>query len=184
MWRDETADGRVTVSLLPGQSEIFVFGDEAAADLAEFPALTEVPMAVSSFEIQVANSEDLEAYQPYKTTDKLVSITAASELPHFSGKMRYTFTLDVDAVPAGATLDLGRVGQTARVWVNGVDVGIRVTEPYAYSVEALLTEGKNTITVEVANTLVGKVRDGFSYHMAIPPSGLLGPVKLLQAEKV
>ena len=183
LWRDQTADGRVSVRLLPGQSEIFVFGDEAAADLAQLPALTEVPMAVSAYEIEVAHSEDLTAYEPYKTTDQLFSITAADELPHFSGKMRYTFTLDVEEVYAGATLDLGRVGQTARLWVNGTDVGIRITEPYAFPVADLLTKGRNTVTVEVSNTLVGKVRDGFSCHMAIPPSGLLGPVKLLAAEK-
>ena len=77
-------------------------------------------------------------------------------------------------------MDLGRVGQTARVWVNGRDAGIRITEPYAYSVADLLTDGENTVTVEIANTLVGKVRDRFSSRLAIPPSGLLGPGRLFK----
>ena len=94
--------------------------------------------------------------------------------------MRYTFTLCTDGGWEGAWLDLGRVGQTARLWVNGHDAGIRITAPYAFPVGHLLTEGENTVTVEVANTLVGKVRDGFSYHMTLTPSGLLGPVRLMQ----
>ena len=183
-YRDETAvgpaNGRVTLNLMPGQSEIFVFGDEAAADLPVLPALTEDRIFAPAFEIEVAHSEDLDVYTPYKTTDKLVSITAPDELPHFSGKMRYSFTLDLDAVPAGATLDLGIVGQTARVWVNGRDAGIRITAPYTYPVAELLTVGENHIIVEVANTLVGKIRDYFSNHIAIPPSGLLGPVRLMK----
>ena len=93
--------------------------------------------------------------------------------------MRYTFTLELDTIPQNAILDLGRVGQTARVTVNGADAGIRIVPPYIYPISHLIREGENTVTVEVANTLVGKVRDGFSYHMPLLPSGLLGPVKLL-----
>ncbi|MBE6652691.1 MAG: glycosyl transferase family 2 [Ruminococcaceae bacterium] len=180
--RDATADGRVTLSLFPGQSEIFVFGDEASAELPLRPALLEARILSPTYTIELADSEDLTAYKLYKTTDSLVNVTSAHECPHFSGKMRYTFTLDLNAVPEGAALDLGTVGQTARVWVNNRDAGIRITAPYVYPVADLLTVGGNRITVEVANTLVGKDRDGFSYHIAIPPSGLLGPVKLLSAE--
>ena len=178
--RDMTADGRVTLELLPGQSEIFVFGDEASDKLPVRPVLTEIRTLSPTYAIEVAYSEDLTAYAPYKTVRKLASITAPDELPHFSGKMRYTFTISAEEARGGATLDLGRVGQTARVWVNGQDAGIRITDPYAYSVADLLTDGENTVTVEVANTLVGKVRDHFSSRLAIPPSGLLGPVRLFK----
>ena len=179
-YRDESADGCVTMTLLPGQSEILVFGDEAAAELPALPMWTEAEPLTPLYTIEVAHSEALNVYTPHKTTDKLVSITASDELPHFSGRMRYTFTVELESVPHGAVLDLGRVGQTARVWINGTDVGIRITAPYVYPVEKALTAGKNTVVVEVANTLVGKSRDGFSWQMVIPPSGLLGPVRLLK----
>ena len=180
LFRDTTADGRVTLELLPGQSEIFVFGDEALAELPLRPALTEAQTLSPTYTIEVAHSEDLTVFTPYKTVDALVNMTAPDELPHFSGKMRYTFTVTAEEARDSVVLDLGRVGQTARVWVNGRDAGIRITEPYAYPVADLLTDGENTVTVEVANTLVGKVRDGFSYHLAIPPSGLMGPVRLFK----
>ena len=176
-YANTTADGKIAVELLPGQSEILVFGGEAA-DLPLWHAPTKRTPLAPTYQIELADSEDLTAFYAYKTTDKLVSMTAASEKPAFSGKMRYTFTMQVGQNYANATLDLGRVGQTAKVWVNGAYAGIRIAAPYTFRVADLLQEGENTVTVEVANTLVGKTRDGFSHNMAIAPSGLLGPVSL------
>ena len=186
IFADATDDGQITVELLPGQSEILVFGS-AAEELAHdhMHRLSE-PMKTTiltpTYTIELADSEDLTAFYPYKTTDKLVNITSASEKPSFSGLMRYTFTLHLDEVPANAVLDLGRVGQTAKIIVNGTNAGIRITAPYACPISYLLQKGDNTITIEVANTLVGKVRDPFSHCMPITPSGLLGPVRLWQTE--
>ena len=177
-YADVTEDGKIAVELLPGQSEILVFGGEQI-DLPALPKPQKATLLTPTYRIDLADAEDLDAFYAYKTTDTLVNITGASEKPAFSGRMRYTFTLPLDQVPENALLDLGRVGHTARVWVNGQDVGIRVTAPYAFPVGKYLQAGENEITVEVANTLVGKVRDGFSHNMPIPPSGLLGPVKIL-----
>lgn len=177
-YADVTEDGKIAVELLPGQSEILVFGGEQI-DLPALPKPQKATLLTPTYRIDFADSEDLDAFYAYKTTDTLVNITGASEKPAFSGRMRYTFTLPLDQVPENAVLDLGRVGHTARVWVNGQDVGIRITAPYAFPVGKYLQAGDNEITVEVANTLVGKVRDGFSHNMPIPPSGLLGPVKIL-----
>ncbi|MBQ7379004.1 MAG: hypothetical protein IJW70_04905 [Clostridia bacterium] len=178
MFADATADGTITVELLPGQSEILVFGCDTAA-LPRTSNGTNVTVLAPTFDIELADSDDLSAYVAYKTTDKLCNIASASEKPAFSGRMRYTFALELKDVPKDAVLDLGRVGQTARVWINGHDVGIRITAPYAYRVFEYLSAGKNTVTVEVANTLVGKHRDKFSHCMPISPSGLFGPIKLI-----
>ena len=177
-YADTTADGKITVELLPGQSEILVFGGETA-ELPAHNAPAKATVLAPTYQIELADSEDLGAFYAYKTTDKLQSITSAAEKPAFSGLMRYTFTLALDQVPANATLDLGRVGQTAKVFVNGQYAGIRIATPYAFPIASLLQAGENTITVEVANTLVGKHRDRFSHCMPITPSGLFGPVKLL-----
>ena len=182
-YADATDDGEVTVELLPGQSEILVFGSAADEMCPSMPALS-APVKVNelhpTYTIELADSEDLTAFYPYKTTDRLVNITSAAEKPSFSGLMRYTFTLYLDEVPANAALDLGRVGQTAKFFVNGTEAGIRITAPYACPISHLLQKGENTVTIEVANTLVGKVRDPFSHCMPITPSGLLGPVKLVE----
>jgi hypothetical protein len=184
IYGDSTSDGIIGIDLLPGQSEILVFGkDTEEVGVSGFSALgTPVKETVltPTYKIELADSEDLTAFYPYKTTDQPVNITAPTEKPHFSGLMRYTFTLHLDEVPAWAVLDLGRVGQTAKFMVNGTEAGIRITAPYSCPISHLLKKGENTVTVEVANTLVGKVRDPFSHCMPVTPSGLLGPVKLLE----
>ena len=184
IYGDTAPDGRVEISLLPGQSEILVFGkDTEGMDLSAFATVTEPTketVLAPAYSIELADSEDLTNFYSYKTTDKLFNITGKSEKPSFSGLARYTFTLELDAVPQNAVLDLGRVGQTAKLVVNGTEAGIRITAPYTCPISYLLHTGENTVTVEVANTLVGRVRDNFSHCMPIPPSGLLGPVKLVE----
>ena len=178
-YADSTADGTVSIELLPGQSEILVFG----ADTADMPKLGDPKNATvltPTCKIELAGWEDLSAFSDYKTTDVLTNITSGAEKPSFSGLMRYTFTLNLDTVPENAVLDLGRVGHTARIWVNGADLGIRITAPYAFGVSEHLVAGENTVTIEVANTLVGKVRDKLSHCMPIAPSGLLGPIQLIE----
>ena len=178
-YADSTADGTVSIELLPGQSEILVFG----ADTADMPKLGDPKNATvltPTCKIELAGWEDLSAFSDYKTTDVLANITSGAEKPSFSGLMRYTFTLNFDTVPENAVLDLGRVGHTARIWVNGADLGIRITAPYAFGVSEHLVAGENTVTIEVANTLVGKVRDKLSHCMPIAPSGLLGPIQLIE----
>jgi hypothetical protein len=181
---DATVDGKVTVELLPGQSEILVFGSAADEMCHPYMPVLSAPVKVTTltptYEIVLADSEDLTAFYPYKTTDKLVNITSAAEKPSFSGLARYTFTVHLEEVPANAVLDLGRVGQTAKFIINGTNAGIRITAPYSCPISYLLQQGENTVTIEVANTLVGKVRDPFSHCMPITPSGLLGPVKLVE----
>ena len=181
--RDVTEDGCITVELVPGQSEILVFGSESAADLPALPARPAVAATVPLnpvYRIELAHSEDLSAFAFYKETDRLANITSAAELPSFSGIMRYTFELTADRIHTLSALDLGRVGHTAKVFVNGEPAGIRITAPYVFPISHLLRDGRNTITVEVANTLVGKERDRFSQNMPIAPSGLMGPVQLIE----
>lgn len=184
IFADDTQDGKITLELLPGQSEILVFGS-AAEEMAHphmrrLSSPVKVTTLTPTYEISLADSEDLAAFYPYKTTDQLVSITSAGEKPSFSGLMRYTFTIHLDEVPANAVLDLGRVGQTASFYINGTGAGVRITAPYSCPISYLLKKGDNTVTIEVANTLVGKIRDPFSHCMPIPPSGLLGPVQLVK----
>ena len=87
----------------------------------------------------------------------------------------------LDEVPARAldwTLDLGRVGQTARLFVNGADAGIRVAPPYRFPLRGRLVAGRNEFVVETASTLARKVKDDLSFFLPIPPEGLLGPIRL------
>ena len=74
------------------------------------------------------------------------------------------------------------MGQTARLILNGKDLGERVCPPFRYDLTEALRDGENELVVEVSNTLANAVRDNFSMFMAIPASGLIGPVSWLREE--
>lgn len=94
-----------------------------------------------------------------------------------SGKIRYTCEFDLPDGVCG--IDLGEVGQTAHLWLNGVDMGMRICKPYRYDLSSALKSGKNRLVIEVSNTLANALKDWFSSYLAIPASGLIGPVRWL-----
>ncbi|MBO5219318.1 MAG: hypothetical protein J6C52_07805, partial [Clostridia bacterium] len=76
-------------------------------------------------------------------------------------------------------LDLGEVGETAEVYLNGKCAGVRLVPPYRFDLTELAKDGENTLEVIVANTCTFEQRDNFSRYLLIRPSGLLGPVKII-----
>lgn len=69
-------------------------------------------------------------------------------------------------------LDLGQVGEIARVWVNGADCGVGMWAPYRFDLTGPVKEGENELRIEVRNSMANRLED------AGRPSGLLGPVRL------
>ena len=176
-----TPDGRVSVSLKPYQSEVLVFDDLDGIDLPGGTAWTQFGTIQPVFAISVAHSEDLSDFQPYRTTAELFDLNAPGAIPDFAGVARYRGTFRLGKQQRVA-LDLGNVGQTARVSLNGVDLGIRICPPYRFDLSAAVA-AENELVIEVANTLACKVRDRFSQFIQIPPSGLLGPLTLYTADR-
>ena len=175
--KSSTADGSISLVLQPYQSVIVVFGDLGGIELPQPVAWREAGAVAPEFEISLAHSEDLADFRPYRTTGALFNVAGAEGIPDFAGIVRYRATLRLDGRRPVA-LDLGSVGQTARLFLNGTDLGIRICPPYRFDLSAAAREGDNELVIEVANTLAGKVRDRFSQFIQIPPSGLLGPLTL------
>ena len=82
---DATADGAVALDLLPGQSEILVFGD--GADLPAAAARPNRRELRPSFTVEIADADDLSAFRPLCVTDALFNVTAPDRLPAFAGKV-------------------------------------------------------------------------------------------------
>ncbi|MDX9979930.1 MAG: glycosyl transferase family 2 [Lentisphaeria bacterium] len=178
--KSSTTDGKVAVHLQPYQSRILVFGNLAGIDLPRETSWQEAGSIAPVFQVAIAHSENLADFQPYRTTGELFDLGAPDELPDFAGIARYQGTFRLDKAGSLA-LDLGRVGQTARVALNGADLGIRICPPYRFDLSSAARKGDNEIVIEVANTLACKVRDRFSQYIQIPPSGLLGPLTLYRS---
>ena len=144
-------------------------------------------------------------FTPIQSFDRLIDWTAHAdpELSIFSGTATYhtSFTADSNMLAGDAdiSLDLGKVGEVARVYLNGQEIGTSVFPPHKFSVHGLLREGENFVSIDVTNTwlnqLIGEAgkplaeqrtqsnvgsSDGSRHwsNYAPQPSGLLGPVTI------
>lgn len=100
--------------------------------------------------------------------------TAVPELETWAGTVGYRATVELEVAPQGAlTLDLGEVGELARVFVNGTRAADLIHAPYVVSLASHLWRvGENVIEVLVSNSSVN------AYEGAMRPSGLIGPITL------
>jgi hypothetical protein len=133
----------------------------------------------------------------------------AELLRGFSGTARYKIIFEK---PLGTSddyyLSLGEVCHSAKVTLNGKELGTLIAEPMHLSCGAALKEGKNTLEVEVANTAINRVAwldqhninwyyetsgmdlssCDWEYKKKDPSwvpvkSGLIGPVQLIPVRK-
>jgi hypothetical protein len=67
-------------------------------------------------------------------------------------------------------LNLGSVFESAHVWINNQDVGVKMWAPYIFEIKRFLIPGENSIKIAVTNS-----KSNLMDHRP-NPSGLLGPV--------
>ena len=95
-------------------------------------------------------------------------------------------------------LQLGQVENIATVYVNGQNCGTLWMPPYEVEISSAVRKGKNTIVIEVVNTWANALQGNDSgtppfegiwtngkYRRAeksLLPAGLIGPIKLKQAQ--
>lgn len=120
----------------------------------------------------------------------------------FSGTAIYSTSFTMDGIKnAKYLLNLGKVHESARIKLNGVDAGYCWSHPFILDVTAFIQPGLNLLEVEVANLPANRIRwmdqQGIAwrnYHeinfvnidykpfdasgWKIMPSGLAGPVVL------
>jgi hypothetical protein len=105
--------------------------------------------------------------------------------PDFSGTAWYAKQVRVDgswlASGRRVYLDLGVVKNIATVRVNGSDAGTRLWSPYRFEITTSLQPGENRLEIGVTNTLANRYGPGRADLPQTPPSGLLGPVKMIPA---
>ncbi len=134
--------------------------------------------------------------------DPLVSWTERAEegIKFYSGKAVYQTNFDALNTQGSLFLDLGDIKDVgvAKVKLNGKDLGIVWCPPFRVSVTGLLKTKGNLLEIEVVNSwrnrLIGDREKPKSERFTqtnvtvrpdwqLLPSGLLGPVQLLQAGK-
>lgn len=107
--------------------------------------------------------------EPVITTPLLGSWRTLPHAPDGNVATTASYTLEFDASPhQGALLDLGEIGHTARVSLNGNDVGLSFAPPHRLPIGESLKNGKNLLVIEVTSLANPEL-----------PAGLLGPVRLI-----
>ena len=179
----KTSCGKLHLALAPYQSVIVVFDSEPAGVPGK-KEWTAAGAADLTFKIETAPYTDMTDYTVFAENvraDALPNITDIRCNPEFSGRIRYTCTFDrADVTDDADGIDLGTVGQTSHLYLNGQDLGVRVCPPYRYDLTGALRSGANELVIEVSNTLAGAIRDNFSHYMTIPASGLTGTLTWLK----
>lgn len=126
-----------------------------------------------------------------------LSLNSCEAVRHFSGTMRYSTEFEADARSVHR-LDLGEVHCMARVLLNGRDIGLLWHKPYVCDISDAVVCGTNKLEVIVinlwANRLIGDsalpLKERIAYtpfkfytaDVPLPPSGLVGPVRLFSGE--
>jgi len=191
-WREHAGSAAGTLVLPPFASRFIVLGGDGKSPPSdpEPDDSTSGTALVNDWSISLDNAK-LDG--PLRTW---------AEIGHagFSGAATYSKTF---RRPAGARriwLDLGEVRYSARVRINGRDLGVRAWRPFRWDITSASKPGENSLEIEVCNTAANELsgnpdrlkeveskgwlvnsyfRTYSPFDAEMVPSGLLGPVRVL-----
>ena len=136
------------------------------------------------------------------TTLSSFSESADMGIKYFSGHATYSRTINAPSAwfkpGAQLWLNLGEVANLAEVKVNGKQLGIAWKKPFRVDVTSALKRGSNSVEITVTNLWVNRLigdaqpsattkytfttRNPYKANSKLLPSGLIGPVQVLQTD--
>ncbi len=149
-----------------------------------------------------AGGPQLPADKKMTTLQPWTMFSEDSTTQSFSGTAVYTTTFNLSSKNASEyLLQLGKVYESAKVFINDQEVGTLWSIPYETRIGKYLQQGKNTIKIEVVNLMANRIRnmdrnkqEWRKYHeinfvninykpfdasnWQVEPSGLQGPVTI------
>jgi hypothetical protein len=204
-WVEPDASGRIPLVLEPGETRFLVMGPTARTDS---PWRDDAPDPNGGEPVPGPWRVSFVAGGPVRPPARIVARLTPytswpdAELQRFAGTARYEADLPA-TIPAGeCLLDLGEVHGSARVFVNGQELGVRVAAPYRFTIpHHVLRDTGNLLAVEVTGTAANRIRDldrrGVPWRIfhdinfvnreyrpfdasdwPTVPAGLVGPVRL------
>jgi hypothetical protein len=199
-----TANDRTTIplSLEPWGTTFIILRRSTTATSRKQPQTREQSVATIEGAWDVTFQENRGA--PTKLSlDKLADWSTSSDegVKYFSGTATYTKTLQIDSSWSQQNsklyLDLGNVKNIAQVTLNGQPLGILWKAPFRVEITKVTQPGANTLELKITNLWVNRMigdrqpnakkqytfTNPVFYKADSPllPSGLIGPVRLIQA---
>ena len=107
--------------------------------------------------------------------------TLIDGLRSYSGGAWYrkTINIDSDMISKDMVLDLGNVVSTARLFVNGKEVGLKMTPPWQFNIKDYINEGENLFEIKVFNTAGNHYISIPTNYRGNPKAGIIGPAKII-----
>lgn len=173
-----SSDGAVALDIPAYNSRMYVFGEAAASlEAAAYSESVQIGELALSGEFDISYA-DPETPDSFGKAEQRGLYNIVREHPYFAGYVKYEKAFTLSESAGRVVLELGCVGETARVYINGKYVAERIIPPYGFDISAYVNSGENTLTVVTTSHLGYKMRDGLSSFLAFEPVGLLGDVKL------
>ena len=195
---------KVKLHLEPNDALFIVFKNKALKNSIKLPDVKGTELAKIDGAWKVSFQQDHGA--PASTTfDRLMSYTENSDagIKYFSGTATYTKTIMAEKNWFGNEnelwLNLGDVKNLAEVILNGNSLGILWEKPFQINITNALRTGTNKVEIKVTNLwvnrLIGDAQPGLENKVTyttmpfynagsqLLPSGLLGPVQILEVKR-
>jgi hypothetical protein len=169
--RQSGGHAEVYLQLLPGESRILRTTTARQPSVAAYdyvePAGPAIPLTGTwnvAFTEGTAGNTDMPGNF---TTTSLGSYTSRGDVyARFAGTAVYTLTFNAPDNPAkDYYLNLGKVGDSARVSLNGHNLGTLWAPPFRVHPGAALKPGQNTLKVEVTNIAANRIADMDRRHI-------------------
>lgn len=175
--KPQIKDGAIRVKLTSGGALVLLCGDGRDALPYSYDLPTVTPLN-ARWTVSLRDAGQTEWRTVAENTKELPRVNTPQCEPRFCGFLRYETTFSAEGDET--VLDLGIVGEIATVILNGRACGTAVGAPYVFDIAKAVREGENHLTVTVVNSPVyrERERDEFVTYLPLPPSGLLGTVKI------
>ncbi|SHM57366.1 Glycosyl hydrolases family 2, sugar binding domain [Cyclobacterium lianum] len=157
------SESTVRVQLDPGQSLVIHVPDGDPEDIPFWRYRNSSPEIVPvagpwNLEFadggpEIPDPVTLEEIKPWTDLDDPAAL-------NFSGQAIYENSFELGQIDAGAKylLELGQVLESARVWINGKEIGYAFGLPFRLDITGFVREGDNDLRIEVANLMANRVR--------------------------
>jgi hypothetical protein len=156
------ANGQYRIQLESGQSVILRCTDKELTNIAPWKNIENTEDGIEltgPWKISFADGGPILPRDTVVTSPTYWTNLAHEDYVNFSGTGIYETSFTVDGEPADEyLLDLGKVAESARVWINDREAGILWSIPFQARVGKFLKSGENSIKIEVANLMANRIR--------------------------
>ncbi|WP_286862098.1 MULTISPECIES: glycosyl hydrolase [Sphingobacterium] len=155
-----STDGKIRVQIPSGYSWIILASEQQAAEPFRYQdELSQVTQLDHDWKVSFISGGSVLPHA--RKIGRLSSWTewGDKDAINFSGAAAYekTFSIEKDQSKS-YLLKLGRVAESARVFINGQDAGILWSIPFQQDITKWLVNGENKIRIEVANLMANRIR--------------------------